>query len=265
MWKVLAAVAVAAVVVWVVASERRFKRFKARFGEVVGTDTFPSATAQATIPIIISMTSSPSRLLSSLPRVLRGLESATNDIRIVLPRKFRNTELYDETAVADLQAAVFRIEDDLGPLTKALPVLESVAHEDQECVVVTVDDDAMYNPEDLIVLANTAHTTGKIATGFAKWDVVLHIWIPFGNHAIAYPKSVITEAFVNQIREVAQQGGSECRVHDDMVLAVAAARHGLGNPLVQDVRRKLLEDSFSDDALMYAFPNKDEACAQRLA
>jgi len=265
MWKVLAAVAVAAVVVWVVASERRFKRFKARFGEVVGTDTFPSTTAEPAVPIIVSMTASPSRVTSSLPRVVQGLDSVTRDVRIVLPRKFRNTESYDEDAVAHLSATIVRIDDDLGPLTKALPVLESVARTSEDCVVVTVDDDAVYDPTDLVALANSAHEQGRIATGFAKWNHVLHAWIPFGNNAIAYPKSIITESFLSTIQSVAQQGGSECRVHDDMVLAVAAARQGLREPLIQNVRRKLLGDSFSDDALMYAFPNKDDACAQRLA
>lgn len=264
MW-VLALVMLGALTVWLVTSERVFKRVKARFGETLGMDTFGGATAKASVPIVVSMTSSPSRVDSSLPRTLASIQSVSRDIRVVLPRKFRNKDDYDEECVQTLQATVVRIESDLGPLTKALPVLESVAQQTEDCVVLTLDDDATYDPNDLILLANAAHEQGRIATGFAKWDVVLQVWIPFGNNAVAYPKQIISSDFVATVRKVAEQGGQPCRMHDDMVLGFAAAQHGLGQPLVCNVRRNLLEQSFQDQALMYEFPDKDAECASMLA
>jgi CTP:molybdopterin cytidylyltransferase MocA len=254
----------AGLVVWFVASERRFKRAKARMAKVLGMDEFMHTTQVPRVPIVLALTSSPSRIVSSLPRVLQSIHSVSHDIRVVLPRLFRNTDAYDEDAVAQLPATIVRIEDDLGPLTKALPVLAQVSDTEDDCVVVTLDDDALYHPDDIIALANRAHEEGRIATGFARWDDVLEVWVPFGNNAVAYPKALVTRGFIAQVKAVHEQGGPSCRMHDDMVLAVAAARHGLAYPLTQVVRRNLLEDSFSDDSLMYAFPDKDVACAKQL-
>jgi hypothetical protein len=252
------------VALWFFASERRFKRAKSRVAKALGTDSFADATQQPLVPIVISLTSSPGRVRSSLPRVLHSIRSVSHDIRVVLPRLFRNTDTYDEDAVAHLRATVIRIEEDLGPLTKALPVLEHVSKSQEDCVVVTLDDDAVYNPDDIISLANRAHTEARIATGFARWDDVLQLWVPFGNNAVAYPKALVTTDFISEIKAVHAQGGASCRMHDDMVLATAAARQGFAEPLTHVVRRNLLEDSFSDDSLMYAFPDKDVACGNQL-
>ena len=243
--------------------ERGFKQFKATVRLVLGSDRMPDNPVVRTsdVPIIVSLTASPLRLASSIPRVLHSIRHVTNDVRLVLPRAFRNKDPYDESVVSSLPATLVRIQDDLGPLSKALPVLETIASQSRDCVLITIDDDALYDAQDLVSLAERAHREGRIVTGFARWDEALGIRIPFGNNAIAYPKSIVTPAFVRHIWKVAKEGGESCKMHDDMVLAVAASRDGQPQPLTQTVNRNLLVDSFGEDALMYAFPDKDRQCA----
>lgn len=246
-------------------SERMFKKIKAFVANRMGLFSFEESMKPSSVPLTITLTSSPARLQTSLPQTLQSLRKVTNDVRLVLPQKFRNRDAYDEVAVSRLGVHVVRIEEDWGPLTKALPTLESVAAENREdCVVIVVDDDAVYSAADLVSLAEAAHREQRIATGFARWDETLGVWVPFGNNAVAYPKSVVTDAFVKAIRSVAEEGGTACRVHDDMVLAVAAGRTGLREPLQQEVRRHLLMESFSEDALMYEYADKDAECAKQL-
>lgn len=241
------------------------KRFKATWDNLFHKNSFSHYHEELPFRLVLSLTTSPSRLLTSLPQVLKQMNHLTLDIYVVIPKLFRNKEKYPtskNSLTKSTNQEFVIIEKDLGPITKILPILEKF-QDDLETVVVSLDDDILYNPKDIVALAKTAYETKTVSTGFARFDSNLNIWIPFGSDAIAYPIHEKTSAFVQTCYSLLDKN-PKCRLHDDMILAYAAFLHDFPIPLQQKVERKFLIQSFDDNALMYEFPNKDEECSFQL-
>jgi len=105
------------------------------------------------LPLIISLTTSPSRLipcLQNLERMLRdGSFPPKAEIHLNLPRTFGRTgESYPEISAPDPRIQIYRDSfDDEGPATKLLPTLDRVRQKYYQGLIITIDDDIYYEKE----------------------------------------------------------------------------------------------------------------------
>lgn len=113
--------------------------------------------------VIVSLTTSPSRLLRLEPVIRSILEQdyEVANIEINLPKKYKNTEDYIIPNFLELntdsnickkypKVKIFRIENDLGPGTKIIPtLLRYIDNPDPNLYIITIDDDNRY-PDRLV-------------------------------------------------------------------------------------------------------------------
>lgn len=102
-------------------------------------------------PIIFSLTSSPTRLRkigAMLTLILKF--KYCGEIHINLPELYRNKEEYNEKDIQFIsklspKIKIFRVKQDIGPLTKILPTIERFMYCDPERLIISVDDDIGYS------------------------------------------------------------------------------------------------------------------------
>lgn len=102
--------------------------------------------------IIITMTTVPDRMATTLPVALRSLLNLSYEdyeVHLNIPEKYSQTgERYEvPKSLMDMpKLKVFSGLQDMGPKTKIIPTLERV---DDDSIIITADDDIVYN-RDLI-------------------------------------------------------------------------------------------------------------------
>jgi len=99
-----------------------------------------------TANVIMTMTTVPARLAGALPKTLSVLSSIGCEIHLNIPDVCKSTgEKYiipDELrGIPNIN--IFEGVEDLGPKTKIIPTLKRI--DDPETVIITVDDDIIYN------------------------------------------------------------------------------------------------------------------------
>lgn len=177
---------------------------------------------------VLSLTTSPSRLSTSLPKVLHVFARQFDRVELNLPYKYRNIDPYNEFDIQTLQKQfpnlhVYRSEYDWGPVMKVLPTFERYMQ--QDLVILSLDDDAI--PETLALqdVTNTVRDSNNVVTCF--WRQAKHYGqvfdIVYGNMGNGYPAWRITEKLIHRLKEYAK----ECRLHDDFAIGTAFAREGI--------------------------------------
>jgi len=104
-------------------------------------------------PVIITMTTVPARLNTTLPVALKTLCNLNYDnyeLHLNIPMQYALTgeeyEITESFCDAFPKVKIFRVDKDMGPKTKIIPTLQRV--KDNE-LIITADDDIVYN-RDLI-------------------------------------------------------------------------------------------------------------------
>jgi hypothetical protein len=110
-------------------------------------------------PVYFSMTTSPIRLRKigvALSLILHF--PYIKEIHINLPVLYRNKESYNQKDIDFIQnlsdkIKIFRVKEDIGPLTKILPTIERLREKKINNIVISVDDDIFYPKEIFYELA----------------------------------------------------------------------------------------------------------------
>jgi hypothetical protein len=118
--------------------------------------------------VYITLTTDPKRI-KLLPLMLSLLDTENvYKIHINIPKKYRNEESYDNKDIEKLKkikkVKVFRIKEDIGPITKMLPTIERV--KDKDSIIISIDDDIIY-PRGLVneMIYQSEKYPNEIVTG----------------------------------------------------------------------------------------------------
>jgi len=216
-----------------------------------------------------SMTSSPDRLLkSSITISIILLNPYIKAMYINLPLKFRNKKSYRKRDVEKVQKLDPRIKirwlkEDIGPITKILPSLQSVR--DKKAIIISFDDDIFYPPALINELIYYSIRYPNLIVGGAGFnfgtleDFIKRVnWpekrkprypnvdIIEGWGAIAYRKELVD---LNLIKKLNKQSVT-CKLSDDLTLSYSFAQNG--------VRRRLIDNQYysaNADVFSFSFSN----------
>ena len=103
--------------------------------------------------LVVSLSTSPTRL-SNIEIVLNDMLAQTlvpDAIYVFIPKVFKRTgETYDQSIIDKYnnKSPIIKctiIKDDLGPITKILPVIDY--EKDPQTIVISIDDDIQYHPD----------------------------------------------------------------------------------------------------------------------
>lgn len=206
--------------------------------------------------VYISLTTGPIRL-RKLPAVLNLLDlSLVNEIHINLPLFYRNKndQTYNQQDIdlvnmTDSRIKIFRINEDIGPLTKIIPTLKRI--KDPLAIIISIDDDIGY-PFNLIssLIYHSIKKPQHIFTGaafrpgdypnsnFNKSLLPNNFKIIEGWGAIAYKKSIINSHMINQIIKL-NKLSTHCKLSDDFTISYILASNGIKSFEVNGIRNKL--------------------------
>jgi hypothetical protein len=172
-------------------------------------------------PLIISMTSIPSRIKASLAYIEEHLEMFPYDstIEINLPSIFKRTEIpYPEVSSKNPRIKIIKVKEDLGPITKILPTLER--YQNKKVFIVSLDDDQIYPPhyiEKMYQLAEKAKFRHVNTCLIEKWASIYPNITGFSG--VGYPSDIINvvklKTLYNQLKNQ-----SCCFVADDFVISL---------------------------------------------
>lgn len=203
-------------------------------------------------PLVLTLSATPTRLRTIVPDILYVLSNQFARVRINLPAKFRNEEPYDPRVIQTLRE-ISNVDVvwggyDYGPSMKVLSTLKDYQSSSFKAIV-SIDDDIFYSPrmaENIMHLANDAVYSGNIQ----KFD---SLRIPYGADVIVYPIAVLTPAFLATLEYLVQ---TPCRMHDDMVVAIACKSHGIPVRNCKRVRVSQTRAQYSSESL-YSSVNRD--------
>lgn len=132
--------------------------------------------------LVVSLTSLPHRIITSDFRsVIDSLFRQTllpDAIYLSLPQRSRGNTTFSNEHIASIptRITVLRPEVDLGPVMKLVPVLK--VEKEPGTIIVTLDDDQIYHPDLLRLLAWNAVHRPEAAHGACGWGF-LWVW-PIG-------------------------------------------------------------------------------------
>jgi hypothetical protein len=221
--------------------------------------------------IIISMTSGPLRL-RNIPVVLNLLDlSCIDEIHINLPKLYRNEKEYKKEDIefvkgVDSRIKIFRIDEDIGPMTKIIPTLQRI--KDPKTIIISIDDDIGY-PFNLIssLIARSIKKPNEICTGagfvfgdYTGSDFNRNLWprkkaptckgyvdIVEGWGSIAYKKSIISNSMINEMLRL-NKISKNCKLSDDFTISYVLASHGIKCYEIPGIRDKLYPFGYGEDA-----------------
>ena len=202
--------------------------------------------------VYISMTTNPERI-KALPMLLPLINTEyVDEIHINIPLKYKNTEDYDENDILELKlidkVRVFRVEKDLGPVTKILPTLRRVG--DEDAIIISLDDDIAYTKSLINKLIETSikypnEVVGGRGYTFSSCksnekircfdiDSINEWWssesatkpyvdIIEGFGGIAYKKRLVDCDLLEKLNEVS----SNCKFSDDLTINYTLAKRGV--------------------------------------
>jgi len=210
--------------------------------------------------VILSMTTNPTRI-KNISKVLDSIDLTLVDIiQINLPLKFRNEYSYDQNDIVNLQKLNDKIkirifQEDLGPIMKIIPTLET--YTDPNAVVVVIDDDILYNNY-LIkrLLESINHDPNKVYSGkifklgdynISKFANHFTAFIAEGWTSIAFKRSLITNEMIQEMKYITNLNNF-CKLSDDFVFSYVLNNVGIkvsSINLIPDFLDYAVSDSFS--------------------
>lgn len=118
--------------------------------------------------VILTMTTVPARIAGILPKTLRVLSRTGYEIHLNIPKVCVSTgEKYvvPDTLREIKNVQIFEDVQDFGPKTKIIPTLNRVT--DPEAILITVDDDIIYNRDFVAYHINRREQYPDAALGFS--------------------------------------------------------------------------------------------------
>lgn len=219
-------------------------------------------------PVIISLTTSPTRL-TTLIQTLRTLDTShVTHIWLALPKQYKNKEDYGSVP-AEVQNfpkldTIARNQSDLGPISKILPALEKAKELDPDAIVISIDDDAGFPKGAINELIYHAilfpHAVVGGSGNYAEfWGIQRNEWPTSGKatkepycgasgvsycdliegwRAIAYKPRLVN---IERLKKLSQLSKA-CRTSDDLVISYVLAESGVdkirvSNAYYQDIHR----------------------------
>ena len=160
------------------------------------------------MPIIISLTTSPTRL----PLCLKNLEHMLSnncfpekaEIHLNLPRTFRRTgEIYPEITDVHPRIQIYRDSfEDEGPATKLLPTLDRLRDKYLQGLVITIDDDIYYEKEVFeLHLSFQELYDYQVATCFRDLNDALDITYHFDKYRLGLREMLLPRAANLKLKE----------------------------------------------------------------
>lgn len=201
---------------------------------------------------VVCLTTSPTRLLANIDASLAILASSgASRIILSVPKRFRDTEPYDENALDRLrsripQLHVRRIADDLGPATKLLGALDHLAPDEY---AVVLDDDVLYANTLLQQYDDAIEAHQDAVAVFATIaEPIYGLTITPGFGSFCVRRSSLPSNFLDRCK-LFMQCSKYCTKHDDFVFAAVFTEVGLPRIAVTAPRPIPLPIGFGLDAL----------------
>ncbi len=209
-------------------------------------------------PVYVSVSTTPSRI-AKLPEVLAtlALDNVTK-IWVVVPQKFRQATTYTiPKSLRQLsKVALLRIDKDLGPISKSLPVIAYAQQHDPGAIIITIDDDYFY-PRGLVnehiyrivhghkcvsgsVFASLGPADTKAPVHYRVDDATLRApgamglrWLVQGVGSIGFiARDVALDRLYDVVDFVASHPDNACFFADDVVMSYIFKRSGLAPSLL---------------------------------
>lgn len=197
--------------------------------------------------LIVSLTTSPTRIKKSVPLILDNISKCVKEIHLNIPKLYRNKDPYNKNDIDFLikkydNLKVFYFEIDDGPILKILPTLRRFLG--QKYTIISIDDDSWYANKSFLNIPEYAISSGQVTI-----EKQFNCLLPFGVETISYPMQLITLEFIKCLEKFASE--QNCRLHDDFCVAAAIKLNRI--PLIQRrICKFLCEESFNDsNALIY--------------
>jgi hypothetical protein len=195
--------------------------------------------------LIVSLTTNPKRIKSSVPLILENISKCVKEIHINLPRLYRNKLAYCQNDIKYLlekydNVKVFYFDYDTGPILKILPTLKRFLG--TKYTVISIDDDSWYANTTFLNVPFRSICSGTITES-------LGLEMPNGVETISYPMPLISLKFIEFLEKTVKD--PNCKLHDDFCIAAAIEYNRI--PLIQRPIYKFpCTESFSDNnALIY--------------
>lgn len=228
--------------------------------------------------VYITLTSSPMRLKKATTALsLILLNPYIKKIYVTLPKLYRNKEKYSEKTInfikgMDKRIVIKRPKNDIGPITKMLPTLQSI--KDKSAIVISIDDDVAYPPALINELIYHSVTYPKIiftGSGFPwgddrypdsdidrkkYWPVKRKPRYPCvdiveGWGAIAYKKKLLDIPLMLKLSRL----DISCKLSDDLIISYVLAKKNIKMKVIVNKYYNDQDDLYSfeyglgDDAL----------------
>lgn len=221
--------------------------------------------------VFVSLSVAPHRL-GALYDVLPNLcLPCVTAIVINVPDTFRG-QTYDEQSLVKLVKAfphvwINRFGADLGPISKVLPT-RKIADKRSD-VIIAVDDDTLYESA-LIVRLCQEHMKYPNAIisnegSFNIWNMRLRNVLGFTG--VLYPAHLLSDDVVHTMLEYTNRWKA-CRLHDDMTITMALAKHNVEiRALFQNLRPCQVSAGLEDPMALFRLTHsywKHPACVWRI-
>lgn len=199
--------------------------------------------------VYVSLTASPSRI-GNVGQVLESLDlELVEKVYLALPRVFsRDPRPYQipPSLAENPRVEIVWVEEDLGPITKLIPVAEKLQREDPSAWLVTIDDDILYQKGTIasLVLLKKHYPeafVGAIGVPISNWGISdfpgQDQTRDFKSGARGIYAVDMTEGFGSVLFDVARVNTTAMRryaglswatrLSDDIVIAYTAAQDGI--------------------------------------
>jgi len=221
-------------------------------GEMYGAREWP---ASMSVPMVLSLTTSPKRLRLGLSKTLDIVFGYTN-VRIILniPELYRNEEAYPEDAIRLLQdryadkLVVHRVKHDIGPQLKLIGTLDYLRSQQQSAFVVVIDDDVMYHKDLLLAYDCAVRRKAHVSVFGAKEEWIYGHCIHPGFASFGLWSYRMPERFHDDVTNAAGAHAS-CKRHDDFLFSSVFHAYGLSMDHVKIDGPLSLPIGFDTDAL----------------
>ncbi len=201
--------------------------------------------------VYISTTTNPERikiLTITLPQIITDY---VDEVHVNIPLKYKNKEDYDDKDIDELskipKVKIFRVDKDLGPVTKILPTLKRI--DDKDSIIISIDDDILYakNHINRLIKMSVLYPNDVIGCGYRFsenkttksikcFDMDrIHEWWPTipanepyidiveGYAGIAYKKRFIDCELLEKLNELSV----DCKFSDDLTINYVLAKHNV--------------------------------------
>ena len=219
--------------------------------------------------VYITLTTDPKRI-KLLPLMLSLLDTDNvYKIHVNIPKKYRNEEPYNTKDIEELKKVkkvkVFRIEKDMGPITKMLPTIERV--KDLNSIIISIDDDIVY-PRGLVneMIYQSDRYPNEIITGngfsfdlfptegeYKGYDIdKMKKWWEYstprrypqvdvaeGFGAISYRKGLVNIDILHKFNDTSKY----CKLSDDITINYMLS--------INKVKRRLVNNKYLNSDIIY--------------